>query len=353
MGDGKEQRLSVAVVGASGYAGLELLRLLIGHPRVRVTAVTSEQSAGKTVGDLYPSLGGAYDLRLEPLDAKAVAEKAEAVFVALPHTAAMEPVARLVRSGRTVIDLSADYRLSEPAAYERWYRKPHTQPDLLRTAVYGLPELHRDRLRKASLVANPGCYPTGALLGLAPLVREGLIRPDTIVMDAKSGISGAGRTGSVAYSFSELNEAVSAYSIGSHRHTPEIEQELGRIAGRPVTVTFTPHRVPMTRGILTTLYAEQARDLTEGAVREVFETAYGGEPFVRVLGGDQAPDTAHVRGSNTCELRPYLDSRTKRVVVVAAIDNLVKGAAGQAIQNLNLTQGWEETLGLDRAGMFP
>jgi N-acetyl-gamma-glutamyl-phosphate reductase len=336
---------SVAVVGASGYVGGELLRLLFRHPKVQVTVVTSEQSSGKPVQTLFPNLTGP-ELLCESLDPQRVAARAEAVFMALPHTQSAGPAQAFLKAGRKVIDLSADFRLKDARAYETWYQTPHPCPDLLRTAVYGLPELHRDAIRSASLVASPGCYPTAAILSLAPLAKHQLLG-DQIIIDAKSGISGAGRSPALAYHFPEANESIEAYKLGAHRHIPEIEQELG------ATVTFTPHLVPMTRGILSTAYARLTQSRSSEQLTDLYREFYKGEPFVRVLNPGQSPNPRHTRGANVCEVSAFADPRTGTAILMAALDNLVKGAAGQAIQAFNLMQGWDETLALRDSGLYP
>lgn len=350
---GSDKKITAAIIGSSGYTGGELFRLLLNHSRVTVTAVTSERSAGKPLSDIFPQLLGLTDLVCEALDPEAIAKKADLLFLALPHVTAQEAGHRFHALGRKVVDLSADYRLSDAAVYEKWYEHCHQYPDLLKQAVYGLPELHRNAIRSASLVANPGCYPTSAILGLAPLLRGKMIDPDTIVIDSKSGVSGAGRSPGLPYHFPEANEAFMAYKIGTHRHTPEIEQELTLLAGKTVTVSFTPHLAPMNRGILTTLYGRLSAPSDTRKVHEAFREFYRDEPFVRVLPPGQLPNTRHVRGSNFCDIGVHADPRTNRAVVVTAIDNLVKGASGQAIQNMNLMLGFAETEGLKLAGMFP
>lgn len=344
---------TVAVVGASGYTGLELLRLLDRHPEVTVTCVTSEQSAGKKISDLFPSLRGRCDLVLEPLEPAAIAAKAEVIFTALPHQAAMAVVPDFLAAGRKVIDLSADYRLHDPDVYGAWY-EPHKNPELLQAAVYGLPELRRDAIRQACLVANPGCYPTSVILGLKPLLEAGLIDPDSIIADSASGVSGAGRAAKIDSLYCEVNEGFKAYGVGGvHRHTPEIEQELSELAGQPVTITFTPHLVPMDRGILSTIYATPIKAVSTEELVALYAHSYQHEPFVRILPKGQFPSTAYVRGSNFCDLGVTHDSRTNRVIVVAAIDNLVKGASGQAIQNMNLLCGFPENRGLEGIAIYP
>jgi len=342
---------TVAIVGASGYVGGELLRLLLRHTHAQITAVTSEQSSGKSVHSLFPNLMDANrlvgtDLLCESLDVQQVAAKAEVIFLALPHTQSAGPAQAFLNAGRKVIDLSADFRLKDAQVYETWYQAPHPCPDLLRTAVYGLPELHRDAIRSASLVASPGCYPTAAILSLAPLAKHRLLG-DPIIIDAKSGLSGAGRTPTRASHFPEANESMEAYKLGGHRHIPEIEQALD------ATVTFTPHLVPMTRGILSTAYVRLAQPHTSDDLTSLYRKFYKDEPFIRVLNPGQSPNPSHTRGANRCDISAFVDPRTGTAVLIAALDNLVKGAAGQAIQSFNLMQGWDETLGLQDAGLYP
>ena len=345
--------LRIAIVGSSGYTGGELYRILLHHPSAQVTAVTSERSAGKPITDIFPHLTGLTDLLCESLDPEAIAKKADLAFLALPHVTAQDAAHRLHGLGVKVVDLSADYRLKDPALYETWYEHSHQYPDLLKTAVYGLPELHREKVRTASLIANPGCYPTSAILGLAPAVRDALVDLGTIVIDSKSGVSGAGRSPGLPYHFPEANEAFMAYKVGTHRHTPEIEQELSGIAGTPVTVSFTPHLVPMNRGILTTIYGKLAMQMDTKALHERYQAFYRTEPFVRVLPPGQFPNVRNVRGSNFCDIGVHADVRTGRAVIVTALDNLVKGASGQAVQNMNILMGYEETAGLRFAALFP
>ena len=346
-------QLKTAVVGSSGYTGGELLRILLHHPRVAVTAVTSEKSAGRPISSLFPHLLKVTDLVCEAFDPSAIAKKADFAFLALPHVTAQGAAYELHKLGMKVVDLSADYRLSDPALYETWYEHRHQYPELLNRAVYGLPELHRQEIRKAALIANPGCYPTGAILGLAPLIKNRMIDLAGMVIDSKSGVSGAGRSPSLAHHFPEVNEGLMAYKIGTHRHTPEIEQELSLLAGERVTLSFTPHLVPMNRGILSTIYGRLAKATDTSRMHALFEDFYKNEPFVRVLPPGEFPNVRNVRGSNFCDIGVYADHRTGRAIVVTAIDNLVKGAAGQAVQNMNLMLGFDETEGLKAAGMFP
>lgn len=345
--------LRVAICGGSGYAGAELLRLLAAHPRVTVTSVTSEKSPGKRVTDLFPSLHTYHHLTYEALDREAIVRKADLFFMALPHAASQEAVDFIVRKGKRVVDLSADFRLRDAETYEEWYKVPHRFRATLKKAVYGLPELYRKKIAKANLIANPGCYPTGAILGLYPALKHKLIAVDSIVIDSKSGTTGAGRQSDVAFSFCEVNEGFKAYGIATHRHTPEIEQELSLIVGRRLKVNFTPHLVPLDRGILTTIYGRLKRDIDLKRVHSLYASAYKNEPYTRVLDTGKFPNVKHVRGTNLCEIGLALNGRTKTLIAVTAIDNLVKGAAGQAIHNMNIMTGLDETTGLDTLPLFP
>jgi N-acetyl-gamma-glutamyl-phosphate reductase len=346
-------KMNIAIVGSSGYTGGELMRILLNHPHVTVTAITSEKSAGKPITSVFPHLAGLTSLVCEPLDPDTISKKSDFVFLALPHVTAQEAAFRFHQLGKKVVDLSADYRLADPAVYAAWYEHPHQYPELLKDAVYGLPELHRDMIKKASLVANPGCYPTGAILGLAPLMQKGRVDLGSIIIDSKSGVSGAGRSPSLAHHFTEVNEGFMAYKVGTHRHTPEIEQELSALAGKQIILSFTPHLVPMNRGILTTIYAKQVSASDTAQLYSLYEEFYKEAPFVRMLPVGQFPNVRNVRGSNFCDIGVTADQRTGRAVVVTAIDNLVKGASGQAIQNMNLMMGFDEAEGLRFAGVFP
>jgi N-acetyl-gamma-glutamyl-phosphate reductase len=361
------QTVRVAVVGASGYTGGELLRLLAGHPLMSVTVVTSEKSAGQPIAAVFPHLASACQLSFEPLLPETLAARADAVFLALPHTKSVEPARACLAAGMRVVDLSADYRLKDAKTYETWYETPHPYPDLLHEAVYGLPELHRAAIRAARLVASPGCYPTAAILQMAPLIARGLVHPDSIVVDAKSGVSGAGRSPALPYHFPEAHEGLEAYKVGRHRHVPEIEQELNALAsqagggGRPaatlggqrITVAFTPHLVPMNRGILSTAYCRLLSSTDPTEIRALYADYYKGERFIRLKEGEAAANPSQVRGSNYCDLAVFTDRRTGWVITTAALDNLVKGAAGQAIQAMNLMLGFPEEAGLQGAAVFP
>ena len=355
------RKIRIAIAGASGYAGAELLRLAAAHPHFELVAVTSEKSAGKPVAAVFPSLAGVVSLTFQSLAPETIAQQADAVFLALPHTHSLAPVAACMETGKFVVDLSADYRLKDPAAYERWYQTPHTHTHLLRQAIYGLPELHRAEIAKTKLVASPGCYPTAAILQLAPLFAHDLIQPQTVVIDAKSGISGAGRSPALPYHFPEAHESLEPYKIGQHRHIPEIEQELGGLLDRAgatrkdqsaSTVTFTPHLVPMNRGILSTAYCRLKRPMELAEARALYKTFYKNERFVR-LSDDIMPNPRHVKGSNYCDIGVYADQRAGWIVTVAALDNLVKGAAGQAMQAMNIMLGLPEETGLTAPAAYP
>ncbi|HEY5627564.1 MAG TPA: N-acetyl-gamma-glutamyl-phosphate reductase [Nitrospira sp.] len=355
------RKIRIAIAGASGYAGAELLRLAATHPHFELVAVTSEKSAGSPVAAIFPSLARLVSLTFQALAPETIAKQADAVFLALPHTKSLEPVSACMKTGTFVVDLSADYRLKDSAAYAQWYQSPHTHTDLLNDAVYGLPELHRAAIAKAKLVASPGCYPTAAILQLAPLFAQDLIQPHTVVIDAKSGISGAGRSPALPYHFPEAHESLEPYKIGQHRHIPEIEQELSGLlqrSGLPgitpgsSTVTFTPHLVPMNRGILSTAYCRLKKPMALSDVRALYTSFYQNERFVR-LSDDVMPNPRHIKGSNYCDIGVYADQRAGWIVTVAALDNLVKGAAGQAIQAMNLMLGLPEETGLTAPAAYP
>lgn len=345
--------LHVGIVGASGYTGVELARLLAGHPEIRLTVATSRQYAGKPLAEVFPNLRKRVEICCENLTVDELISRADFFFTAVPHKTAMDIVPRLLDAGKKVVDLSADYRIHDPAVYEAWYQA-HTSPQLLEEAVYGLPELYREPIRTARLTANPGCYPTSVILALTPLLRRGLIDPATLIIDSKSGTSGAGRAMSVGTLFCEVTDGFRPYKVGgSHRHIPEIEQELSIAAGVPVTVSFTPHLLPVSRGILSTIYASLTAAGGATDLQALYEQTYRDEPFVRVLPAGTPPATQHVRGSNCCDISLQKDPRTGRVIVMSAIDNIVKGASGQAVQNMNLMNGFPETTGLMGAPLFP
>jgi N-acetyl-gamma-glutamyl-phosphate reductase len=342
----------VGIVGATGYTGVELLRLLLNHPEVEVTALTSQKYAGLPIDQVFPSLKKNPHLKCEELRVDEISKKTDLVFTAVPHKTAMETVPLFYRQGKRVVDLSADFRFKDAGVYERWYQK-HTAADLLSQSVYGLPELHREKIRNAKIVGNPGCYPTGALIGLIPLIKKGMVSLEGIVIDSKSGVTGAGRDVVLESLFCEINEGVKAYKIFEHRHLPEIEQELSEMVRKNVAVTFVPHLIPMDRGILTTVYLALTKKSKTEEVLNVFQEYYQKEPFIRICQQDKLPNTKDVRGSNYCDIGVKVSESDNRAVVVTTIDNLVKGASGEAVQNMNIMLGFPETMGLDAMPLFP
>jgi N-acetyl-gamma-glutamyl-phosphate reductase len=332
----------VAILGASGYSALELIKLLLRHPEVEITALTTRQTDARHVGEVHPSLAGRLDLRLENLAPSQLAERADCAFCCLPHGASAAAVKELLAAGKRIVDLSADYRLNDPAEYAEWYGVEHPDAARMAETVYGLPELYREQIVGAKLVANPGCYPTSAALALAPLLRKGVIAPDGIIIDSKSGVSGGGREPKPTFHFPECNESVSAYGVGTHRHMPEIDQVLSDAAGTEVQTVFTPHLIPMDRGILSTCYAMPVVEISTEDVLSLLRKFYAREPFVRVSAA--LPTTKQVTGTNFCDLTArYVRGR---VIVVSVIDNLIKGASGAAVQNFNLMYGFPETTAL-------
>ena len=344
--------LRIAIVGGSGYTGIELLRILKLHPEADVVAVTSRKYVGHSVEEVFPSLHGYNNLLFTEPDVSYLSESAEWIFTAVPHKAAMSIVPQFLDAGLSVIDLSADFRLRDRRTYETWYQA-HIAPEQLDKAVYGLPEIYKKDIAHAQLVANPGCYPTGAILPLVPLLHSGIISSQGIIADSKSGASGAGRSLSLGTIYCEVNEAFKAYKVAGHRHLPEIEQELSIAACKPVVITFTPHLVPMTRGILTTIYAQLTAKVSIGKVLIAIKEFYNDSPFVRVLPEDTFPNISYVRGSNFCDIGAKVDGRTNTLILMSAIDNLVKGASGQAVQNLNIMAGLDESVGLDTTPLCP
>jgi N-acetyl-gamma-glutamyl-phosphate reductase len=347
----------VAIVGASGYSGEELVRLLLRHPQVELVAVTSRQNAGQTIAQVFPKFAMnpvARSLKFSDPDTATLAQQAEIVFLALPHGVAAEFAIPLLQSGCRVIDLSADFRLKSAAVYKEFYAHDHPAPELLAQSVYGLPEIHGEAIRGARLVASPGCYPTSILLPTLPLLRDGLIRPTGIIANSLSGVSGAGRKADVDYLFCECNESVRPYGVPKHRHLSEIEEQLSAVAGSPVVIQFTPHLIPVNRGILTTLYLAPSQHLSSPEevtslgerISASYANAYSNAPFVRLLEGKALPDTKNVVGTNVVEIAWRLDPRTGRLIVMSAEDNILKGASGQAVQSLNLICGFPETTGL-------
>lgn len=347
------EKTRVGVAGASGYTGAELLRLLAGHPNVSISAITSEKSAGKKVWAVFPSLRNLIDLELEELASPSIEKQSDFVFLALPHKTAMEEADRFLTAGKRVVDLSADFRLHDAALYKQWYGVEHSCPEYLSESIYGLPELHRKNIAEARLVANPGCYSTAVILGMAPFVQSDVIDASTIIADCKSGISGAGRKADLDYSFCERFQSVKPYSVVGHRHIAEMEQEIGGLLKYPVRIRFTPQLVPASRGIMSVGYARLKVKASGEELRYLLADHYFGEPFIRVLPAGQYPDTACVAGSNFCDLAVEVDGRTGHIIVMSALDNLVKGASGQAVQNMNIMVGFDEKAGLMNAPVFP
>jgi len=335
--------VSVAILGATGYTALELIKILLRHPEARITALTTRQEGQPPVHTIHQSLTGRLDLKCEDLSPAEVARRAEVVFCCLPHVASMEAVPTLLAGGAKVVDLSADYRLHDPAVYEKWYGHKHSDPGRLASTVYGLPELFARQIPGQQLIANPGCYTSASILGLAPLLAARLIEPTGIVIDAKSGVSGAGRTPKLNTLFSECNEAMSAYSVGNrHRHLPEIEQVLGEATGQGIEAIFTPHLVPMDRGIIATIYARLTRPVSDAELLDTARTFYAGQPFLRVV--EHLPSTKDSAHTNFCDIT--IRSARGQAIVLSCLDNLIKGAAGVAVQNFNLLCGFPETTAL-------
>jgi len=338
--------IRVGIVGATGYAGAELVRILLGHPDVKITIVTSRQYAGVPFSEVYPSMKGIMDTPCEEYHIDRLINHADVVFTALPHKLPMAFVPELIKNNMKVIDLSADFRFRNIAVYEKHYQ-PHTAGRLSESAVYGLSEINSELIQKASLIGNPGCYPTSLLLPLIPLVENKMVMTDSIIADAKSGVSGAGRSISLDTHFCEVNESFKAYKVSNHRHTPEMEENLSIAAGEPVQITFVPHLVPITRGMLTTIYANIVRDIKETDIRDCLESYYQNRYFVRICKEGTFPNVSNVRTTNFCDIGLKVDTRNNRIILVSAIDNLMKGAAGQAVQNMNLMMGLDEKTGLE------
>ncbi|NEU75123.1 N-acetyl-gamma-glutamyl-phosphate reductase [Hassallia byssoidea VB512170] len=351
---GNLRRVPVGIVGASGYGGVQLVRLLMDHPEVEVVYLGGESSAGKPFGELYPHLAHAVNLPVEEVDPEIIGDRTEVVFLSLPNGLACEMTPKLLEKKCKVLDLSADYRFSDLTTYTTWYGKQRNDNATAATAVYGLPELYRSRIAEAQLIGCPGCYPTASLLALSPLLKQGLIVPETAIVDAKSGTSGGGRQAKINFLLAEADNSLGAYGVVRHRHTPEIEQICSDLAGHEVMIQFTPHLIPMVRGILATVYAT-LRD--PGLVRDdlitIFRAFYRNSPWVRICETGEYPQTKWACGSNLCYIGLEVDPRTGRVIVMSAIDNLIKGQAGQAIQCMNIMMGWDETLGLPKLGFYP
>lgn len=348
-------KIRVGLVGVTGYTGMELARLLVTHPDMELVRATSRVEAGKRLDDLFPGLAGLAvgGLTVTQPDMADMAGACDMVFLAVPHGAAMDLAADLHGRGVRVVDLSADLRIKDPAVYAQWYNIPHRHPELLPEAVFGLPELYAEAIAKADLVANPGCYPTSVILGLYPALRRGLVHTKGIVADSKSGATGAGRKASQAMHFCEVSDTFKAYNLGKHRHTPEIEQELSVMAGQNLTISFNTHLLPMNRGILSTIYTELKTDSSPDDIHAAFDEAYADAPWVRVLPKGRLPETRYVRGTMFCDIGLVVDPRTDRLIVVTAIDNLCRGASGQALANANLMCGLPVDTGLVLAPLVP
>ena len=345
--------MKAAIVGASGYTGVELARILANHPETTLTCATSRQFDGQKLSEVFPNLRSCTDLVCRNHPVEEIIDLADFIFCAVPHKTAMDIVPTFLQAGKKVVDLSADYRIRDIRTYEKWYQR-HSSPEIIEEAVYGLPELYREHIPGARLVANPGCYPTSIILGIAPALAAGIIDHTAIIADSKSGTSGAGRSASLGALYCEVADGFRPYKVGgTHRHIPEIEQELTLLAGSDVTITFTPHLLPISRGILSTIYAPLKKEVSEHQVLDLYRSIYENQFFVRVLDKDSIPATQYVRGSNFCDIGIKIDSRTSRLIVTAAIDNIVKGASGQAVQNMNLMCGFDETSGLTNAPFFP
>jgi len=341
------QVFKIAVIGATGYVGTEIIRLLVQHPDVEVSAVVSKSFTGQALSDIYPSLSNIFDDTLMDTDLDKLCDMADIFVTALPHDASQEIIPGLIKRGGRVIDHSAAFRFRNKNVYETWYKTTHGMEDIIDKAVYGLPEIYREKIAGSVLVANPGCYPTCTVLGIAPLIRNRLVHPDSIIVDAASGVSGAGRKSDLSYSFCEIDENFKAYGVAGHRHTPEIEQELSALAGEDVVISFTPHLVPMKRGMLCTSYLNlKDKNWTSESLYEVYREYYKNEFFVRVLKPGTLPETKNVSGSNFIDISVNYDKRTNRAIVLSALDNLGKGAAGQAVQCMNLMLGLDEKTGL-------
>lgn len=346
-------KLKVAIVGSTGYGGVELIRFLQHHQHAEIVSVISSSSSGTPISEGFPHLTDVMVQDLDGVVVEEIADKADLVFTATPSGVSTKLVPQLLDAGLKVVDLSGDFRLKDGALYEQWYKKPAAPASYLEQAVYGLAEVYGDRAAGVPFISNPGCYPTATLLGLIPALNAGLIDHRSIIIDAKSGVSGAGRGTSLMTHFAEINENFKAYKVNKHQHIPEIEQVLGDVAGEPVTVTFTTQLVPMTRGIMSTMYATMNGSYTDQDLVDLYREYYKGRPFVRVRNAGVWPATKEVTGSNYCDIGFAVDARTNRVTIISVIDNVVKGAAGQAIQNMNLMMGWEENLGLGLTPVYP
>lgn len=345
--------MKTAIVGGTGYGAIELIRFLHLHPYVELTTIISRSNEGESISSVYPHLRHIIEIPMETLDTGKLADTVDLVFFAAPPGVSKDILPGLVEKGVKCIDLSGDFRLTSPEVYQQWYNIEPAPSAYLKKACYGLTEIYPEEVKKASFIANPGCYPTATLLGLMPALKQGMIHPSSIIIDAKSGVSGAGRSASAMTHFSEMNENLKAYKLGQHKHIPEIEQIIQKASGEQVNVTFTTHLVPMTRGIMATMYAELEKGITTAEVLAVYEDFYKDHPFVRIRPEGTWPSTREVYGSNYCDIGIHADERTGRLTIVSVIDNLVKGASGQAIHNMNVLCGFEETTGLKNIPIYP
>jgi N-acetyl-gamma-glutamyl-phosphate reductase len=338
--------IKASILGATGYAGIELVRLLHNHPNVELNYLVSQSNAGQSISCVYPSLKGILDKTCSPLDLDRILQESDIIFTSLPHGTSAQVISTLYDSGKKIIDLSGDFRYRCVQVYEKWYGTSHTRPDLLQESVYGLPELHRNDIKHYRLIGNPGCYPTCAILALAPLVAKGFIDLKSIIIDAKSGATGAGKGLSLGLHFCELDQNTRAYKVATHRHTSEIEQELGALVQQDIKLSFTPHLLPIKRGILSTIYASLIKSCSFKEIFDLYMEFYDNEPFIILHEKGSLPEIKHVNGSNACHIGFVVDNRVNRIIIVSSIDNLIKGAGGQAIQNMNILFGLEETTGL-------
>jgi len=344
--------LKVGIVGGTGYTGQDLARMLYTHPEVKIEGILTRSYAGETFSNIYPNLKGFADISCEKFDNRDIIDRSDVIITALPHSLSAPIVMEAYHKGKKVVDLGADFRFSNVEVYESWYKVKHPCPELLEEAVYAIPEINREEIKKVTIVGNPGCYPTCSILTIAPLLKEDIIDEHSIIIDAKTGVSGAGRSLKLGSHFCECNESIKAYGVAGHRHLPEIEEQLTKISGKNVTASFTPHLVPMNRGILTTIYASLKKDVSFEELYEIYMEYYHGEYFVRIMEKGKMPETRQVRNSNFCDIGIAVDEHAGRVIACGVIDNLVKGASGQAIQNMNIICGLPEKMGLDMPPVY-
>lgn len=344
--------INVGIIGATGYVGIEIVRLLQNHPEINISTVVSQNFVGKKISDVYPNLRNIFDMECEELDIDRISEKADIFVTALPHGVSKEVIPQLIKKGKRIVDHSGDFRYKSVDVYEKWYNTKHGMPELLDISVYGLPELHREAIKTAKIIGNPGCYPTCSILGIAPLISNKLIETKNIIIDAASGVTGAGRSTELPYQFCECTENFKAYKVSTHRHTSEIEQELSLLAGEEIIVSFTPHLAPMKRGMLSTIYANLTCERSASQLIDLYKEFYKGEYFVRILEEGTLPETKHVAGSNFIDIGIVVDKRLNRAVILSAVDNLGKGAAAQAVQDINIMCGFPEPTGLVAPGLY-